>query len=122
MKPEVKEFLISYEKPQKLVTSDIVSSCIKDGLSPAGANVIVYKAHISKSPFLSKARDTWYHLYNTYLKVVGKELKSFYLKNNIGRSKNLKNLKFDYDAPLLSNSSTTPLLSNSSIVWIIFIT
>ena len=58
MKPEVKEFLISYEKPQKLVTLDIVSSCIKDGLSPAGANVIVYKVHISKSPFLSKARDT----------------------------------------------------------------
>ena len=63
--PKLKEFLISYGKPHKQVTLETVSSWIKDGLSPAGANVIVYKGHISRYPSFSKARDMGYHLFMT---------------------------------------------------------
>ena len=124
MKREVKEHLVSYGKPYKLVTSDTVSSCIKDGFPPAGASVIVYKAHISRSPSLSKARyHTWYHLYKTYLNIVGKGivLKTFDLKDTISRCKKLKNLEFDYDAPLLSYKRTAQLLYSNIVIFTYFL-
>ena len=52
VKPEVKELLICYEKPQKSVMSDTVSrwTC-------AGVAISVYKAHSDRSQSLNKARD-----------------------------------------------------------------
>ena len=56
VKPKVKELLISYGKPRKIITTN-VSKYIKGELSYAGLNIGVYKAHISRPLHSGKARD-----------------------------------------------------------------
>ena len=57
VKPEVEKLLISSGKPHNPAASETVYRWIKDDLSRAGVNISLYKAHVSRSLFSSKARD-----------------------------------------------------------------
>ena len=52
-----KEFVITYGKPHKFVSSDTISRWIKDDLGMARINTNVYKPHSCWSASTSKARD-----------------------------------------------------------------
>ena len=62
---DIRDLIISYGKPHKPVSSEIISIWIKDELSKAGVDTSVFKAHSCRSASSSKARDTVY-LYQKY--------------------------------------------------------
>ena len=72
------------------------------------------KAHISWSMFSSEARDIGISAWDIPERSVWKsesELKTFYSNDTMSRDENSSNSELDY---------LTPLLSNSSMIWIIF--
>ena len=52
-----KEFIITYGKPYKLLSSDTISRWIKDELGMASTNTNVYNPHNCQPASASKARD-----------------------------------------------------------------
>ena len=54
--PEIKQFLVTYGKPYKTVSDDLISWWIKNTISSAGIDIDVFKAHSTCSASSSKAK------------------------------------------------------------------
>ena len=55
--PEIKQFLVTYGKPYKTVSVDLISWWIKNTISSAGIDIDVFKAHSTRSASSSKAKQ-----------------------------------------------------------------
>ena len=55
--PDIKQFLVTYGKPQKAASDDIISRWIKNTISSAGIDRDVFKAHSARSTSSSKTKQ-----------------------------------------------------------------
>ena len=55
--PEIKQFLVIYEKPHKAASDDTISRWIKNTISSAGIDIDVFKVHSTRSSSFSKAKQ-----------------------------------------------------------------
>ena len=99
-----------------LSNSDKIFRWIKDDLPCAGFEISVFKSACQRSPSSRNVRDIEISVRDMLMGSSWKNVslfKTFYPKDTISRDKNSNDLEYNFD---------TPLLSNSSIVQIIFIT
>ena len=96
--------IISYGKPHKPVSSEIISRWIKDELSKAGVDNLVVKAHSCRSASSNKARDAGMSVSEILKKGGRKSVHTFkiFYSRDITNSEDL-DFEFNYISPILDS-------------------
>ena len=101
---DIRDLIISYGKPHKLVSSGTISRWIKDELSKAGVDNLVFKAHSCRSASSNKARDDGMSVSEILKKGGWKSVHTFktFYSRDITNSKDV-DFEFNYVSPILDS-------------------